>query len=42
MIAVETHRAVFTLVQEQLVTHGLLTRKTLAVDATTLEANRPA
>lgn len=39
LIDVETHRAVFTWVQTQLVTHGLLTGKTLAVDATTLEAN---
>ena len=42
LIAVETHRAVFTWVQTQLVAQGLLTGKTLAVDATTLEANRPA
>jgi transposase len=39
LIDVETHRAVFTWVQTQLVTHGLLSGKTLAVDATTLEAN---
>ncbi len=39
LIDVDTHRAVFTWVQAQLVTHGLLTGKTLAVDATTLEAN---
>ena len=39
LIDVETHRAVFTWVQAQLVTHGLLTGKTIAVDATTLEAN---
>ena len=39
LIAVETHRAVFTWVQTQLVAHGLLRGKTLAVDATTLEAN---
>ena len=39
LIDVETHRAVFTWVQAQLVTQGLLTGKTLAVDATTLEAN---
>lgn len=39
LIDVETHRAVFTWVQAQLVTHGLLTGKTLAVDATTLEVH---
>ncbi|AMY12973.1 Transposase DDE domain protein [Luteitalea pratensis] len=39
LIDVETHRAVFTWVQTQLVSQGLLTGKTLAVDATTLEAN---
>lgn len=39
LIDVETHRAVFTWVQTQLVAHGLLDGKTLAVDATTLEAN---
>ena len=35
----EAHRAVFTWVQEQLVEAGLLTGKTIAIDATTLEAN---
>jgi len=39
LIDVETHRAVFTWVQTQLVAHGLLRGQTLAVDATTLEAN---
>jgi len=39
LIDVETHRAVFTWVQTQLVAHGLLRGKTVAVDATTLEAN---
>ena len=35
----ETHRAVFTWVQERLVEEGLLKGKTVAIDATTLEAN---
>lgn len=39
LIDVDTHRAVFTWVQTQLVAHGLLRGQTLAVDATTLEAN---
>ena len=39
LIDVETHRAVFTWVQVRLVEAGLLTGKTVAVDATTLEAN---
>jgi transposase len=39
LIDVEAHRAVFTWVQEQLVEAGLLTGKTIAIDATTLEAN---
>jgi transposase len=39
LIAVETHRAVFTWVQERLATAGLLKGRTVAVDATTLEAN---
>src|SRR5687768_8102427 len=39
MIDLETHRAVFTWVQERLVEAGLLTGKTIAIDATTLEAN---
>ena len=38
-IDLETHRAVFTWVQERLVEEGLLKGKTLAIDATTLEAN---
>jgi transposase len=39
LIDVETHRAVFTWVQQRLVEVGLLKGKTVAVDATTLEAN---
>jgi len=39
LIDVETHRAVFTWVQERLVTAGLLQGRTVAIDATTLEAN---
>ena len=39
LIDVDTHRAVFTWVQERLVAAGLLTGRTVAVDATTLEAN---
>jgi len=39
LIALETHRAVFTWVQERLATAGLLKGRTVAVDATTLEAN---
>ena len=39
LIDVETHRAVFTWVQQRLVEAGLLKGKTLAIDATTLEAN---
>ena len=35
----ETHRAVFTWVQQRLVEAGLLKGKTIAIDATTLEAN---
>ena len=35
----ETHRAVFTWVQERLVAAGLLKGRTVAIDATTLEAN---
>ena len=38
-IDVETHRAVFTWVQQRLVEVGLLKGKTVAIDATTLEAN---
>jgi transposase len=39
LIDVETHRAVFTWVQERLVAAGRLTGRTVAIDATTLEAN---
>src|SRR5438128_9364755 len=39
LIGVDTHRAVFTWVQERLVAAGLLTGRTVAIDATTLEAN---
>ncbi len=39
LIDLETHRAVFTWVQQRLVEAGLLKGKTVAVDATTLEAN---
>ncbi len=39
LIDVETHRAVFTWVQERLVEKGLLKGRTVAIDATTLEAN---
>jgi transposase len=39
LIDVEAHQAVFTWVQERLVEAQLLRGKTLAVDATTLEAN---
>src|SRR6266851_831009 len=42
LIDVETHRAVFTWVQERLVTAGLLQGRTVAIDATTLEANAAA
>src|SRR5271154_2860933 len=38
-IDLETHRAVFTWVQQQLVAAGMLKGKTIAIDATTLEAN---
>src|SRR6202163_1510410 len=38
-IGLESHRAVFTWVQQRLVAAGLLKGKTVAVDATTLEAN---
>src|SRR6202162_2353583 len=38
-IDLERHRAVFTWVQQRLVAAGLLKGKTIAVDATTLEAN---
>lgn len=39
LIALETHREVFTWVQERLVETGLLKGKSIAIDATTLEAN---
>lgn len=39
LIAVETHREVFTWVQARLVDAQLLKGKTIAIDATTLEAN---
>lgn len=39
LIDLETHRAVFTWIQARLVETGLLKGKTLAIDATTLEAN---
>ena len=39
LIDLETHRAVFTWVQQRLVASGLLKGKTVAIDATTLEAN---
>src|ERR1700716_409283 len=38
-IDLERHRAVFTWVQQRLVAAGLLKGKTIAIDATTLEAN---
>jgi len=39
LIDVETHREVFTWIQERLAQGGLLSGKTIAIDATTLEAN---
>ena len=39
LIDVETHRAVFTWIQQRLTEAGLLKGKTVAIDATTLEAN---
>ena len=39
LIDVETHRRVFTWVQERLAGEGLLIGKTVGIDATTLEAN---
>jgi transposase len=39
LIDLETHRVVFTWVQQRLVEAGLLNGKTVAIDATTLEAN---
>ena len=39
LIALETHRAMFIWVQERLAAAGLLKGRTVAIDATTLEAN---
>jgi transposase len=39
LIDVETHRAVFTWVPQRLVAAGLLKGRTIAIDATTLDAN---
>lgn len=39
LIDLETHRAVFTWMQQRLVESGLLKGKTVAIDGTTLEAN---
>ena len=39
LIDLETHRGVFTWVQQRLVDAGLIKGKTVAIDATTLEAN---
>ena len=39
LIDVETHREVFSWIQERLAQTGLLSGKTIAIDATTLEAN---
>lgn len=39
LIDVDTHREVFTWVQQRLVDEGLLKGQTIAIDATTLEAN---
>ncbi len=39
LIDVDTHRAVFTWIQQRLVAAGLLKGRTIAIDATTLEAN---
>jgi transposase len=39
LIALETHRAVFTWILQCLGTAGLVKRKTIGIDATTLEAN---
>src|SRR6202035_1951301 len=39
VIDLESHRAVFTWVQQRLVAAGLLRGKTVAIDGTTLEAN---
>lgn len=39
LIDIETHREVFTWIQERLARAGLMNGKTIAIDATTLEAN---
>src|SRR6058998_100515 len=39
LIDVDTHRAIFTWVQQRLVAGGLLKGRTIGIDATTLEAN---
>jgi transposase len=39
LIDVETHREVFTWIQERLAESGLLSGRTISIDATTLEAN---
>ncbi len=39
LIDVDTHRTIFTWVQQRLVAAGLLNGRTIAIDATTLEAN---
>jgi transposase len=39
LIDIDTHRAIFTWVQQRLVVGGLLKGRTIAIDATTLEAN---
>jgi transposase len=39
LIDLDTHRAVFTWIQQRLVAAGLLKGRTIAIDATTLEAN---
>jgi transposase len=39
LIDVDTHRTVFTWIQQRLVAVGLLKGRTIAIDATTLEAN---
>jgi transposase len=39
LIDVETHRQVFTWIQERLIVAGLLVGKTVSIDGTTLEAN---
>jgi transposase len=39
LIDIDAHRAVFTWIQQRLVSGGLLKGRTIAIDATTLEAN---